>query len=166
MNMRNGIAFILIIVMTILLVGCKHLEPNITFTAQVLNLSEEEYKSVGTKGIENPTIDDFKKMIINFEMNAEGIEERKIKVPDEYTWNEMINSLGDGRFMFGNWTEQLSDERRDAKYSREIVLYSKGLTEQEIRDAFGMAIFEISYSSKEGEEFNQVFIVSEQMEFE
>lgn len=79
-------------------------EPKIGLKFNVSDLTEEEFKSVGTKELENPTKDDFKNVEFKFDVeHSSKILNRKITVP---SIKEIINSQYEDRYWFGEGNSQ------------------------------------------------------------
>lgn len=123
-------------------------EPEITIEAFVTQLSEEEFEYEET-GLDNPSIDDFRKFTFNFDVKHSPNIERKVVFPEQKIWREAINTIDNkDRYWFGEGYEQNNDDENFARYNNEIVIYSKGLNDKEIKEAFNSVIFELSLETK------------------
>lgn len=158
---------ILILGASLIMTACTTKEnkedPEITLEFNVSSLTEEEYKSVGTKGLENPIKDDFKK--IDFKLKVEyskKISNRKITVPN---FKEIINSKYNDRYWFGESSSQDNKSENFAEYNESIVFYSKGLEEEEIKEIFKSAEVKISWTTDNGENQEKVFNLGDMVEF-
>lgn len=130
-------------------------EPEISLKFNISDLTEEEFKLVGTKEVENPTKYDFKK--IEFKLDVEHsnkISNRKIIVPNI---KEVINSKYEERYWFGEGSAQDNEGENFAEYSEKIIFYSKGLNEEEIKEVFKSLEVKISWKTNNGENKEKIF---------
>lgn len=143
-------------------------EPIITIEAVVSQLSEEEFKNVGIRGLDNPTIDDFRKFTFNFEVEHSLKTTRKVDFPERKSWREAINTIDNNkdRYWFGDSYEQNNDGENFAKYGSEFVFYSKSLNEEEIRKAFNSIMLEIRLDTGKEESIEKEYKVSDLMKFD
>ena len=142
-------------------------EPIITIEAVVSQLSEEELQDVGTHGLDNPTIDDFRKFTFNFEVEHSPKTTLKVDFPKRNSWREAINIIDNiDRYWFGNSYEQNNDGKNFAKYGSEFVFYSKGLNEEEIRKAFKSIMLELHLETEKEESIEKEYKVSDLIKFD
>lgn len=138
-------------------------DPKISFKFNVSNLTEEEFKSVGTKELENPTNDYFKNIEFNLNVeNSNKISNRKITVP---SIKEIINSKYEDRYWFGECTSQDNEEENFAGYSEKIVFYSNGLNQEEIKEIFKSSEVKISWTTDNGKNQEKIFNLGDVIEF-
>lgn len=117
----------------------------------VRELTTKEYEEVNTKGIKNPSIYDIKKMVFDFEISfSKYTTYRNINVPLNIIWKRNLNSIDGERCWFRfSYTKDNGDES-SAKYHKEFVFYSKGVSEGQIRKAFESSNIRVSYQTNDG----------------
>lgn len=138
-------------------------EPKISLKLNVSDLTEEEFKSVGTTKLENPIKDDFKN--IEFKLDVEHsnkISNRKITIPSV---KEIINSQYKDRYWFGESSSQDNEGETFASYSEKVVFYSNGLKEEEIKEIFKSSEVKISWTTDNGENQEKIFNLGDVIEF-
>lgn len=150
--------------MLISIVACNNIkDPNITIEAQVANLSVKEFNSVGTHGLDNPIRDDFRKFTLNFNMeNSNEVKSRSIEIPND--WGKFIN-FDRERYLYGNGKEQDNEDENFARYTNEFVFYSKGLSEDDIKNAFNSANITVSWVTKEGKSMTKEYVIGDLIKF-
>ncbi|WP_456278906.1 fructose-bisphosphate aldolase [Bacillus sp. AK128] len=143
-------------------------EPKITIEAVVSKLSEEEFDYFGTHGLDNPTKDDFRKFTFDFEVEHSTEIIRKVEFPERKSWKEAINTIDNNkdRYWFGEGNSQNNDSENFASYGSEFVFYSKGLSEEEIINAFNSIILELYLDTEEGESITSEYNVGDLIEFD
>lgn len=160
--------WVLLILLTLFLLAtaCSNTEEQkTTIEATISQLSNEEFDSIGTHELDNPTKDDFRKFTFNFELEHSADIQRKVEFPLRNSWKEAINSIDDkDRYWFGDGYEQNNDSENFATYHQEFVFYAKGLNEDEIRKAFNSITFEV-YLDIEGENVKKEYKVSDLIEY-
>lgn len=138
-------------------------EPKISLKFNVSDLTEEEFKSVGAKELENPTKDDFKN--VEFKLGVEHsnkISNRKITVP---SIKEIINLQYADRYWFGEGNSQDNEGENFAEYSEKFVFYSNGLKEEEIKEIFKSSEVKISWTTDNYENKEKIFNLGDVIEF-
>ena len=96
--------------------------PGISLKFDVSNLTDEDFKAVGTKEVPGAVKEDFKNIASSSSTN--------------------IN-----RYWFGKVSSQDNTNENFAKYTHKFVFYSKGLDEQGIKDLFKSAEVKVSWTS-------------------
>lgn len=138
-------------------------EPKISLKFNASDLTEEEFKSVGTKALENPTKDDFKNIAFKLDVeHSNKISNRKITVP---SIKEIINSQYEDRYWFGEGNSQDNEGENFARYSEKIVFYSNGLEEEEIKEIFKSSEVKISWTTDNGKNQEKIFNLGDVIEF-
>lgn len=143
-----GISLICLLAFTIGLIACgkinKPEEPKVNLTLKISDLTEEEFKEIGTKEIENATRKDFKKaeFILEAEFSYKVID-RKIEIP---SIKSIISSIPGERYWYGSSNSQDNIGEKVAKYNEKVVFLSKGLEDDEIKDIFKGAEVKITWS--------------------
>ncbi|OIJ14252.1 hypothetical protein BKP35_07055 [Anaerobacillus arseniciselenatis] len=142
-------------------------EQKITNEAVVSQLSEEEFEDVGTHGLDNPTIDDFRKFTFSFEVEHSPETTRKAEFPTLNSWREAINTIDNKeRYLFGDGYGQNNDAENFAEYGREFVFYSKGLNEEEIRKAFNSIVILLYLDTEKGESIEREYKIGDLIKFD
>jgi hypothetical protein len=155
---------IIVFFQLVLLTSCSNIpyEPKIKMDIIVSELTKKESDVVGTNGLKNPSIHDFKKLVFDFEMkNSNQITYRNINIPEHPIWKFRINSIDGDRYWFGNYNEM----QDNSMVHREIVFYSKGVTEEQIRKAFENTFIRISYQIKDGVSSTMEYNIGNYIEF-
>jgi hypothetical protein len=129
----------------------------------VSNLTDEEFQYVGTKGLENPTKEDFKNIEFNLEVNnSDAISNRKITIPN---LKAVANSYDKSRYWFGESGSDDSSVKKYAQYDYKFTFYANGLNEQDIKNIFNLSEIKISWTTSEGENEEKVFKLGEVIQF-
>ena len=137
--------------------------PQINVEFNVSNLNDEEYMYVGTKGIDNPTKNDFKNIEFSLDVtNSDAISNRNITIPN---LKKVSNSYDKERYWFGPSDIDDSPMNKYAKYSRQFVFYSKGLTEQDIKNIFNSSEVKISWTTSSGKDEEKIIKLGENNQF-
>ncbi|NBI30862.1 fructose-bisphosphate aldolase [Chengkuizengella marina] len=161
-------SLVIVIMMLFITVSCNYSEePIISLEVQVLELKDEEYKHVGTFGLDNPSKNDFRKFTFNLEMVHSDEIIRKVQFPSFWSdiWKKSINSIDNiDRYWFGNAHTQ-DNESGQVSYSIEFIFYSYGVSEEEIKTAFHSIPFKILWETKEGFRVENDYIVGDVIEF-
>lgn len=139
-------------------------EPTTTIEAAISQLTEDEFEIVGTHGLENPQIDDFRKFTFNVEVN--DVAGHKVDFTFSDSWKEAIDSFdATDRYWFGGGSEQNNEGENVVKHAQEFVFYSKGLNEESMREALNIIIFEISMDN-DGKIEKEEYKVGDLVEFD
>lgn len=142
-------------------------EPEITIEAVVAQLSEEEFDYAGTHGLDNPTRDDFRKITIDFEVEHAAKTTRNVEFPKGDSWREALDTVDNNkRYWSGKSYKQNNDSENFARYEKEVVFYSKGLNEDEIRKIFNSINFELYLDAEEGESMAREYKVGDLIKFD
>ena len=164
--MKRLIAILSILLPFILIVmgACNQMpETTIKVDASISKLSENEYKRVGTPNLDNPVPEDFKKFTFHFKMeHSDEITSREIDMPD---LKSFIDSIDEKRYWYGNGDEQDDKNENFARYTKEFVFYSKGLSDEELKTAFDSAIISVSWDSKDGNAVTKEYLIGDLIEF-
>jgi hypothetical protein len=144
----SSIIFLLIV--SLIIAACNETKikdiPEINVQFRVSDLTDKEFESVGTNGLENPTKDDFKKIEFTLDVKQSNkILNRKITIP---AISRVANSYDRVRYWFGSTYSQDNTQENFAKYGDKFLLYSKGLDEQGIKNIFKSAEVKVSWTLK------------------
>lgn len=163
--MKQIVVVLLLISTLLTLTSCsvgKHNEiPDIKLNFNVSNLTDVEYQSVGTKGVENATKNDFKN--IEFILHVEypnRISKETIIVPDI---EKILNDKG--ILWFGKSSSQDNVSENFASYEKKYVFFSRGLDEQAVKNIFNSSDVKISWTTSSGEKKESVFNLGEIIQF-
>ena len=156
----------MIAMISVTLTACnvkKEEDPIITIAFSASELSDEDYESVGTAGLENPKKEEFKKIEFSLEVKQSNeITDRSIVVPDI---KKVVNSKDPERYWSGSFSRQDNPQENFARYDYSFVLYTKELDEQEIRDLFESEKVRISYTDKNDVYKEEAFTLSDILQF-
>jgi len=163
---RKAAALGWILFVLLLGVACNSMqEPEINVEVKVTELSDEEYSAIGTRGLEDPVKDDFRKVKISLNVvQFVEITAREVQYPETEAWKNAINSIDGDRYWVGNRYERNNDNENTVEYTEEFIFYYKGLSEDEVKQAFESLIFKISWITKQGTLQSKEFEVSEIIE--
>jgi hypothetical protein len=165
--MKRLWGLLILLALFLLATGCGNTEgQKTTVEATISQLTQVEFESVGTHGLDNPIKDDFRKFTFNFEIEHAANVERKVEFPLRNSWKEAINSIDDKeRYWYGGGHEQNNNSENLATYHQVLVFYSKGLNEDEMREAFNSINTEV-YLDLDGETDIKEYKVSDLIEFD
>lgn len=164
--MLKRIVTVLLFLSTLLTLTACNVEkyneiPNINLNFNVSSLTDEEFQSVGTKGVENATKNDFKniELILHVEYSNK-ITKEKIVVPN------IEKDLHDKDILwFGKSSSRDNLTENFADYEKRYVFLSKGLNEQDIKNIFNSSDVKISWTTSTGEKKESVFKLGEIIQF-
>ncbi|KAA0546985.1 hypothetical protein FZW96_13450 [Bacillus sp. BGMRC 2118] len=163
--MKYMMIFFIKLTILLNLTGCTNSqEPEMTLDAKVSKLTEEEFRSIGTFGLENLTKEDFMKVQFLLHINHSFDSRLEVEGLDS-KWMKAINNVdGQDRYWFGSSSESHDEDITD--YSYEFVIYTRGLTRQQITDAYKDISYTISSYKKGGEKSEEVYKIGEMIEFD
>lgn len=117
----------------------------VTTFAEITPLTSEEYLSVGAYELENPTKEDFMKLVVEVNVRG-GTDDASIEVPN---FRDFFNSIdGQERYCFGSMSHS------DTSFWIELVFLSRGLEEADIRKAFQNEHINIHFNTDNNQEIN------------
>lgn len=123
-------------------------------------LTEEEFQQVGTSGIDNPAIDDFRKL--NISIDVQGLDNRSISFP---SINQIKMLLTSNVVWFANSSSQDNQSEDYAHYHNEFVLYTRDIKDEEIRDKLKSLNIDVSYRNEQGKMVKTVYNLADTMVF-
>ncbi len=138
-------------------------EGGVTIRAQVVKLTQGEYTSVGKTGIENPSIDDFKTLIIG--VNVVGInpaKERKITCPDI---GEITDKLSSKVVRYANSSSMNNDSDSVVNYDNTLVLHTKGIGNDALKSKLKGLKIEVSYTDLNGKIIKKAYDIADVLQF-
>lgn len=144
------IMIFLCIVLVLNLVGCKsedyvYIETNFVIS----NLSDEDFQEIGTTN-ETNTKEDYKKLKLVLDMkHGKEITNRKVYVPSQDHFKELLNTYdNEEHYLFGNSTCIDNSSENLAYYEINIIMYTKNLDDNDIKNIFKSEEISISYLDK------------------
>ncbi|MFT4413982.1 hypothetical protein ACLM5H_08990 [Fredinandcohnia humi] len=142
----------------LLLSGCNKDQVFINAETEIHSITAEEFEVIGVGDIENPNIDDFKRLKVNLEIeNVENLQSHEITTPN---FRQIINSIDNNheRYWFGN------ESKESTKYTLEMVFFARGLEEEDIRNAFKEEYITVILEKEDFRNIKRIN-VSEKLEF-
>lgn len=130
---------------SILLVGCNGSEPKFTIETVISDVSDEEYEYFGKSNTyEGTSKEDFRKLTFKFSMEHEGDIKRSIEMYEG--WRDALNNYDEyDRYWFGSSSSQDNLTENFAEYHYELFFYSKGLSEENIKNIFANAHIRVEW---------------------
>lgn len=139
-------------------------EPEISLNFNVSNLTDEKFLYVGTKGLNNPTKNDFKNIEFTLGVkNLNTISNRKIIIPN---LKKVSNSYDKERYWFGDSSSQDSPMQNFDQYGYKFMFYSNGLTEQDIKNIFNSSEVKVSWTTSNGKNEEKTIKLGEVIQFQ
>ena len=152
---------LLLMLMSMLMFRSPLKDPEINVSFDVADLSQEEYASVGTAGLNNPQIQDFNKVNFSFEFKqSDNIASRSISIPD---LPAILKSKDEVRYWYGSNTKQ--DNKNIVFYQYEFIMYTKGLDEKGITDYFHTAKVDASWVTKKVKHIEKEIMLKDIIQF-
>lgn len=157
-----------LVVCVLLLTACKDAEPLIRVEATFSPVTDEQYGKIGaTKDLIDPKPEDFKFYEFNLYMkHHDSVKDRKIEM---YNYAELIEALNDidgfPRYWNGGGSSQDNESQNFAEYHHEFKFYSKGLSEDDIRNAFKNEKIIVSWKNSKNEQFEQEYNLFDLLQF-
>ncbi|PZD97290.1 hypothetical protein DNH61_02740 [Paenibacillus sambharensis] len=149
-----------LVMICVLLLACgKKEEQEVSLEASVLPLTDEQYDKIRTSGLPNPVKDDFRKVTVHVEARHLTDSEAVIDGPEFSKWQQSIDSYDQtDRF----WDGSSSDTA--TSYTSEIIIYSKGLSDEDIKKAFSEVAISVPAAKEDGR--TRVYHVSDYFVFD
>lgn len=141
-----------------ILTACNNTEPEIHVNTIISNITAEEFNGLGgTNEYGESNQKDFKKLTFDFSMeHGEGVK-RKIEMFND--WRTLLNEYEDiERYWGGDSTSEDNIEENFAKYHYELIFYSKGLSEAEVKGIFKEASIHVEWKADEETKTREYFI--------
>ncbi|WP_052124025.1 hypothetical protein [Ureibacillus manganicus] len=116
---------------------------------QIAPLTDEEFSYVGTHEVPDATKDDFRKFTFTFKVeHGQDVISREVEMFQG--WKDLMKSIdGFDRYWFGSGWELDNDSEDYAEYYMEFVLYTKGISEEQIQQTFEAAIVQVTLTGEE-----------------
>lgn len=158
------LSFLFVGVFCLLLTACNINEPSVEIEAIVSPISEKEYVKVGTQELIDPKQEDFK--VFNFTFNIKHTDDVRNRQIEMFNgWNKTLNSIdGIQRYWFGNSTAKDNEFENFAAYQYKFVFYAKGLSNEEIKEAFSNEKISVSWVKNNEQKVNH-YNVADLIEF-
>ncbi|WP_456363428.1 hypothetical protein [Priestia aryabhattai] len=135
----------------------------------VKSLTTKEYGDVITTDLKNPSKEDFKKVNIKFTLTGiDNIKKEEVEMPN---YKKAFNSLDkdenkqvEYRYWYGGETGQ--EDGNSSIYKKEFILYSKGLSNKDIKDVLDSNKIKTSWVIKgEKKNLKNEYSAAENIEF-
>lgn len=140
--------------------------PSTKIIANIESLTEEEYSEVGMRGIGKPIINDFMKFTLDVSIiDADDVISKEFIVPDLGKFKEYINKNED-RFWFADGSDQNNKDEDFSRATRDIMIYFRGLDENEIRKRLKSAKIMLGWATKDGEKVKKEYSIGEVLTFD
>ena len=127
-------------------------KPGVHVWVSIQSLTENEYSEVGTSAIDNPSINDFKKLSVL--VDVRGIPDRTIRFPSLQDVRRLLSS---DVVWYGNYGSQDNDSEDFAHYWIEAVLFTRNTSDDEIRRKLNSLHTDISYKDEQGNEKKETY---------
>ncbi|WHY74826.1 hypothetical protein [Fictibacillus enclensis] len=165
--MRKLSASTLLFCFLFFMVGCNDIrKPKISVGSTVSELSNKQFEDVGTQGLKNPSKNDFRKFNFNFKMENPLDTKRKIEFPKGIDWRKSIDSVdGKVRYWGGEEYQQDNEEENFALYHMDFLFYSKGLSQDDIKEAFDSIVLKAAWKGEDGKYEEKEYKVSKLIKF-
>ncbi|KGR79028.1 hypothetical protein [Ureibacillus manganicus] len=164
--MKKFILIITVLFCVVILVACNEPEPNIEIEVIISPISEHEYRKIDqTKG----SINDFKMLEFDFYMeHDDSVKDRKIIISESDFFNlfRVLNEIdGISRYIGGGGFTQDNQSENFAMYHQEAVIYTKALSEDDLKRALSGVKVTVSWINTKNEQIEREYIVSDFVEF-
>ena len=147
-----------ILLCVVLLTACNDQAPEIVIEATISPVSAEEYKNIGaTKDLNEPKQEDFKIFEFDFDMeHTNSVKGRKIDMYNFENLKQALNEIdGNSRYWYGSWSSQDNESENFATYDQEFVFYAKGLSDDDIKQAFSNETITILWTNHNNEQIKK-----------
>ncbi|MGR9543802.1 hypothetical protein [Priestia megaterium] len=123
-------------------------DPKVSVSTTVKQLTKKEFSEVGTSGLKSPSKKDFHKvhMILTLR-GTDYLSNIQVKLPN---YKEAFNNIKDDqqiRYWFGSGADKEQENKNI--YTREFVLYTKGLNDKQIKEILAAAKVKTSWVVKD-----------------
>ena len=155
-------------VCVILLTACNSSDPLIRIEAKLSPVNDEQYRKIGaTKDLIDPKPEAFKVYNFNFYMkHHDSLKDRKIEMYNFGDSMQAVNNIDSrSRYWNGGWSSQDNESQNFASYDHEFILYTKGLSEDEIRKAFSNEKISVSWTNNKNEQIKKEYNLSDLLKF-
>lgn len=157
-------SIVLLTTITVLsLSACGNNKPSVNITAEMLSVTDQQFQSIGTSAIDNPSKDDFK--IFKFrldEQNSNNVKNRNIVVPN---FIQVFGNSRDNLYWIGQSSIQDNINENFAKYSYDITLYTRGLDEDSLREILNSEEVVVSWTTENGQQKEKRYKIGDLVEF-
>ncbi|MFJ7735696.1 hypothetical protein ACIQ2D_05065 [Lysinibacillus sp. NPDC097287] len=139
-----------IIATMVLFIFLYEINNKVTTITEITPVTSDEYLSIGTYELENPTKEDFMKLVVEVNVRG-GTGDGSIEVPN---FRDVINSIdGQERYRFGSMSHS------DTSFWIELVFLSRGLEKADIQKAFQNEHINIHFDTDNNQEIAISFYV-------
>ncbi|MDU9694127.1 hypothetical protein O0Q50_23365 [Priestia aryabhattai] len=131
-------------------------QPAAKVVTKVSTLSDKEYGEVGTDELKDPKKEDFRKVNIKVTLSeVDKIEKEKVDMPNYKKIFNNIDKDEQTRYWFGKGDAKEDDEGNQEVFTQEFVLYTKNLSEDDIKTALETNEIKTSWVNKDNKEKTQ-----------
>lgn len=160
-----------ILLCIVLLTACNNQAPEIVIEAKVSPVSKEQYKKLGaagdTKHLSEPKQTDFQFFEFHFNMeHPNSLKERKVDMYNFEHVQQALNEIDDNsRYWYGRWGIQDNEGENFATYNQDFVFYAKGLSDDDIKQAFSNEKIIVSWTNDYNEQITKEYNLSDLINF-
>ncbi|WP_366923119.1 hypothetical protein MFMK1_003611 [Metallumcola ferriviriculae] len=158
-----------LLLMVLIVSGCGRFDlfttPRINITARVSRLTQEEFESVGTAGIDNPSINDFRKLEFQVKIsNSSHVTDKELEVPTVQDFQAALDK-DTHRAWSGGSSYRNADGEKVSLAEYHAFIYARGLSEEELRVMLIPLQISIGWRNKDGSRFSQDYYLGQVLEF-
>lgn len=124
--------------------------------AALRHLTEREYLEVGTSEIENPSIDNFRRLDLT--LKVQGLVDRKLSFPEI---TQIKDVLTDDVYWFSSSFSQNNSSEDFVHYSTEVVVYLREIGENGLRDRLKNLNMDVAYTNQQGDRVEQRYNIGD-----
>lgn len=138
-------------------------EGGLSVKALVVKLSQSEYDSISKSGLENPSAEDFRTLVIG--MDIAGLDQTKdktVKCPDIGDIMQKLSSK-----LVWSTHSSGTDNGMDSviSYNNTLLLYTKGISDTDLKLKLKGLKIEVAYTDLHGKKIEKSFDVSDILQF-
>ncbi|MFE7079019.1 hypothetical protein [Priestia megaterium] len=170
---KKTVGFVYVLLTVIILSACSteevttnHSDPQVSVSTTVKPLTKKEFSEVEISELTSPSKQDFRKVhVVLILRGTDYLSNIQVKLPN---YKQAFNNMKDDqqiRYWFGSG----ADEEQENKniYTREFVLYTKDLNDQQIKDILATGKIKTSWVLKDTKTKNQEeFAAGKNIKFE
>ena len=142
----------------------SNISPQVDVVASISRLTQEDYERVGTNGINDPTIDDFRCFKLRVEIkNSKYVSNKELEVPEISNFKEVLTT---DRYWFGDGVYQNNDGENLSLAETNFVIYYRGLNEEQLKEILGPSKIHIGWVSREGNKIEKEYMLKDFLTFD
>lgn len=157
--------FVLLVMLCSLLAACNDSAPNVQINTTISPITTEEFNGLGrTNEYGESTKKDFKKLTFDFSIEHKEEINREIEMFND--WRSYLNEYDEfDRYWGGNSSSLDNVGVNFAQYDYELIFYTKGLSEEDIREIFEEARIYVTWEVNE-ESKTMEYSIADSIKFE